>query len=554
MSHLSPSRVEDNPIGSLADVISAVRTAELPERRRQEIIAALHTVARALDRPPERVPADPRRLLPRLRQIAPRAIGLSPGRWTNVRSLTRAGIALLHPVLPVRSRQRLTDRWAALYGQLNSRWTKLKLSRFLRFCSSQGVEPAAVVESTFAAFREHLDEKFLHDPDKIYAALVDGWRAAQTAVDSWPQLRITIPSRRNEWTFAWERFPASLQQECMAWCDRLAGRDLLDEAPFRPVKPTTVKRREWQIRGFATALVLRGRDPKSIASLHGLIEIESYKEGLRYLIERAGGKPTTAIYDVASSLKMMARHHLQIDRAHLDRMAAIIRRLDVGARGLTKKNRTRLRPLDDPHQASALLRLPLDLIEIAARNQKLHAGALQAQTAVAIEILLMAPLRLDNLASLELEQNIIRPGRGPGMHIVLEREEVKNNEPLDYPLPPPSVALIEQYLAKYRPRLVPPGCTALFPGRDGGPKSLNALRDQIAKTVHRHTGLRMNPHLFRHATAKLYLDSNQRRVRGRAAGPQSPLDQYDHRLLHRPRNRASSPSLRQDHAQTTQGS
>ena len=93
MSYLSLSRVEDNPIGSLADVISVVRAAELPERRRQEILAALHTVARALDRPPERVPADPRRLLPRLRQIAPCAVGLSPGRWTNIRSLTRAGIA-----------------------------------------------------------------------------------------------------------------------------------------------------------------------------------------------------------------------------------------------------------------------------------------------------------------------------------------------------------------------------------------------------------------------------------------------------------------------------
>jgi hypothetical protein len=413
----------------LSDIISAVRAADLPERRRQEIIAALHTVARALDRPPERVPADPRRLLPRLRQIAPLAIGLSPGRWTNVRSLTRAGIALLYPVPPVRSRQRLTDRWTAPYAHLDSRWPKLKLSRFLRFCSSHGVEPAAVAESTFAAFRQHLDDKFLHDPDKIYAALVDGWRAAQTAIDSWPQLRISIPNRRNEWTFAWERFPASLQQECMAWCDRLAGRDLLEEAPFRPVKASTVKRREWQIRGFATALVLRGRGPKSITSLRDLIEIESYKEGLRYLIERAGGKPTTAIYDVASSLKMMARHHLQIDRAHLDRMAAIIRRLDVRARGLTEKNRTRLRQLDDPQQASALLHLPLDLIDIAARNQKLHAGALQAQTAVAIEILLMAPLRLDNLASLDLEQNLVRPGRGPGMHIVFARGSEERRTP-----------------------------------------------------------------------------------------------------------------------------
>jgi hypothetical protein len=365
----------------------------------------------------------------------------------------------------VRSRQRLTDRWAALYAQVDSRWTKLKLSRFLRFCSSQGVEPAAVAESTFAAFRQHLDDKFLHDPDKVYAALVDGWRAAQTAVDSWPQLRITIPSRRNEWTFAWERFPASLQQECMVWCDRLAGSDLLEEAPFRPVKPSTVKRREWHIRGFATALVLRGRDPQSITSLHDLIEIESYKEGLRYLIERAGGKPTTAIYDVASCLKMMARHHLQIDRAHLDRMAAIIRRLDVGARGLTEKNRTRLRQLDDPQNKAALLGLPARLIELAARNPRPYAGALLAQAAVAVEISTMCQLRIGNLAKLDLDRHLIRPGLGGGLHLVIEPEEVKNAEPIDRPLLPESIALIERYLTEFRPRLAAPGCTALFPGR-----------------------------------------------------------------------------------------
>jgi integrase len=103
---------------------------------------------------------------------------------------------------------------------------------------------------------------------------------------------------------------------------------------------------------------------------------------------------------------------------------------------------------------------------------------------------------------------MIRPGRGKNLHIVLEPEEVKNREPLDFPLPPDSVALIERYLSEFRPRLAPPGCTALFPGRGGGSKSLNALRDQICATVHRYTGMRVHVHWFRHAEAKLFLDDN----------------------------------------------
>jgi integrase len=186
-----------------------------------------------------------------------------------------------------------------------------------------------------------------------------------------------------------------------------------------------------------------------------------------------------------------------------------MRRLDVGHHGLTQKNRSRLRHLDDPQNVAALLHLPHILIDLAARNPRPYAGALQAQTAVAIEILLMAPLRIGNLARLDLERNLVRPGRSNIVHVVIEPEDVKNREPLEYPLPPESVALIERYLSEFRPRFAPPGCcTALFPGRSGGTKSLNALRDQICKAVHRYTGMKINPHLFRHAGAKLYLDAN----------------------------------------------
>ena len=181
--------------------------------------------------------------------------------------------------------------------------------------------------------------------------------------------------------------------------------------------------------------------------------------------------------------------------------------LDIGKRGLTKKNRSRLRPLDDPQNAAALLGLPETLIGLV-RNPRAHAGALQAQAAVAIEIFLMAPLRIGNLAKLDLDRHLVRSGLGKELHIVVEPEDAKNCEALEYPLPPESVALIELYLEQFRPRLAVPGCTALFPGRSGGSKSLNALRDLICKAIHRHTGIRVHPHLFRHAGAKLFLDAN----------------------------------------------
>jgi integrase len=493
---------------SLADVLAAVQCANLPDRRRQEMASALRTVARALGKPLVSVPADARRLSDRLKQVSPRAIGISPGRWNNIRSHVRGGLALVQRMAPGRHLNNLSPAWEALWRQLDSRPVKIALSRFLRFCSAQGIEPEAVTEATFAAFRADLDNTLLKNPDKVFAALARGWRMAQIAVDSWPRVSVSAPDRRNRWTLPLTSFPESFRQDCKDWCDRLAGRDLLEEMSFRPARPITVEHRKFQIRSFASALVLRGRDPSTITSLRDLVEIEAFKEGLKFLIERRGGRSTSAISHLARSLKAIARHHLHLDRDYLDKLGAIIRRLESGRRGLTETNRARLRQLDDLQNLEALLRLPRDLMANAARNQRPHSGAVEAQIAVAIEILTMAPMRIGNLVTLDLERNLVRPGRGGAMHLVIEPEEVKNSEPLDYPLPPQSIELIERYLREFRPRLAPGRSTALFPGRGGGPKVPRGFAEQISDTIHSYTGMRINVHLFRHIAAKLYLDAN----------------------------------------------
>jgi hypothetical protein len=60
--------------------------------------------------------------------------------------------------------------------------------------------------------------------------------------------------------------------------------------PFRPVRPGTLQHREYQIRQFASALVRRGWDPASLRSLADIVAIDAFKDGLRYLLERRGGR------------------------------------------------------------------------------------------------------------------------------------------------------------------------------------------------------------------------------------------------------------------------
>lgn len=411
---------------TLADVLAAVQAADLPNQQRQELASALRTVGRALDRPLERLLADPRHLAPRLKAVAPAAIGLSVRSWINVRSRVRKALGLVRPMAPGRNTNQLTPAWDALWRALASRRFKIALSRFARRCSAAGIEPEAVTETTFLEFRDHLDDALLKHPDATFAELVRGWRAAQATVEGWPRVDIVLPDRRDHWTLSWSAFPASLREGCSAWLDRLAGRDLFEDAPFRPVRPSTVKRREQQIRSFASALVLRGRDPATITSLKDLVEINAYKDGLRYFLERNGGKPTKTIADLADALKAIARYHLRLDQDHLDRMA--IKRWSVGRRGLTEKNRHLLRQFDDPDNVTALLDLPQKLMGIAERKRNPRAVALLVQLAVAIEILTMAPIRLGNLCDLDLEQNLVRPRRrSKEMHIVLPAEQVKKS-------------------------------------------------------------------------------------------------------------------------------
>ena len=101
-----------------------------------------------------------------------------------------------------------------------------------------------------------------------------------------------------------------------------------------------------------------------------------------------------------------------------------------------------------------------------------------------------------------------RSGRNGLLHIVIGGDETKNRDPQEFPIPPQSAALIDTYPLTHRGIFCGDTNSALFPGKNGGAKHANTLAEQIKAAVWTHAGLRWNPHLFRHAGAKLHLDEN----------------------------------------------
>ena len=154
--------------------------------------------------------------------------------------------------------------------------------------------------------------------------------------------------------------------------------------------------------------------------------------------------------------------------------------------------------------------MPEELARTVARDEPSCSNAIQIQSAVAIALELVAPLRAKNLAGLMLGRHFVRARSGPGavVHLVVPPGEIKNRVPLEFELPPDMVRLIDLYVERYRPLLMTESSGCLFPARRGGAKAPAHLGAQVQRTIKRTTGLTLNIHAFRHLCAFLFLKAN----------------------------------------------
>jgi integrase len=499
MTASQPSRI------TLADLIPLIEKANLSPTQRRDQISAVRTTARLLDAAPEDIEANPAKLRRRLETIAWQAKGLSRGRANNIRSLLGKALAHARPVMPGRRVARLLPEWEALLEPL-ARNRAAGLLALARDLSVRGIRPADVTLADLEAYRDAThNDRLRAKPEQAWDALIWTWNASRREVADWPDIEIPRANRRETYTRPWSDFPASLKADVDAFLTRLSGADLSEDGPTRPARPATLKTREAQLRLAASALVLKGVDPQSLRFVADIVKLDRFKLILRFLLDRHDGQTSPQISQVAGFLKGVAKHWAKADDLTLFQMQKLASRLSIGSRGLTQKNRERLRPFDDPQTVASFLGLPQRLrheVERDRRAPKLK--AVRAQTAAAIALLQAVPLRIGNLARIDIRKNLI--GRGKRVYLVFAEGDTKNGEPVDFELPARVIDVVAWYIREYRPYLVRAPTDTLFPGEGSGPKSQEGLGAQIKETVFRFTGLKVNPHLFRHAGAKIFLD------------------------------------------------
>jgi integrase len=491
---------------TLADVIVLISQAEFPDRRKEELRSAVRTVARLLRTEPAAIAVDPAALRRRLEAIAPEAHGISRGCWTNVRSLLTKALALVRPMMPGRSRQAILPEWEAFTATLPFSRT-IRLVPLLRFLSARGRGPADVSVADLDSYRDAImNDRLRKDPEKSWDRLVWVWNWCLHNVGGWPAIVIERPTKRVTYVLPWSAFPPSFKNDVDRFLHRLSRQDISEDGPPRPARPATLQKRSYQLRVASSALVHRGHDAEAIGSIADLLSLHRYQEILRFFLDRHGGPRSHQAAEVAAFLKDVARHWAKVDEPTLAKMKRISSRLALPRRGMTAKNRERLRPFDDTENVAAFLALPQRLrreVEISKRNDR--SKAMLSQMAAAIALLQAAPIRLKNLTALDVNRNLI--ARGKRLYLVVAESEVKNNEPIDFELPAETRDILVWYVREHRPLLISELTNALFPGPRVGAKSSNTLAKQIPQTVFRFTGLRINVHLFRHAAGKLFLDA-----------------------------------------------
>ena len=490
---------------TLADLIPLIEQANLSPIQKRDQISAVKTTARLLGATPAEIDADPIRLRKRLETIAPQAVGLSRGRWNNIRSLVGKALALARTVLPGRQTARLLPEWKALFAPL-SRNRAASLLAMARYFSVRNVRPDEVRLADLETYHQAiLNDRLRAKPEQTWDMIVWTWNACRREIAGWPDVELPRSIRREIYVLPWSDFPASLKADVDAYLVRLSGADLSEDGPSRPAREATLKTREYQLRVGASALVHKGVDAESICSLADIVNLERFKLILRFLLDRHEGQTSPQVAQMAAFLKGVAKHWAKADDLALLQMQKVASRLATGRGGLTVKNRERLRPFDDAKMVALFLDLPQRIRrEVEKDPRPPKRKAVDAQSAAAIALLQAVPLRLGNLSRLDMRKNLI--ARGKRVYLVVPEGDTKNNEPVDFELPAETVDIVAWYIRDNRPHLVRAPTDALFPGEGSGPKAAYGLGPQIKAAVFRFTGLKVNTHLFRHAGAKIFLD------------------------------------------------
>jgi hypothetical protein len=499
---------------SFADAISAIGKADdLAPFKRVHWICSLRQIAKALDRPPENIAARWMAVALQVNRLHHTGSSVEWKTLANHRSNTKASLLWFRNenALPLRGAP-LSPDWHQLRRQLVDRSRLAKLSGLLRYCSTQGVAPLDVNEMVLDGYmRYRADTTALAANTKARRAIARAWNSCCGQIEGWPPQRLVEPPLQARKGPRWEDFPEPLRNEIESYLTMLAKRRRSPTGKrLRPCRPSTIRTRRTELVSFSKKAVRLGIPIGDLSSFAALLHPDIVERILDDQWKNDGDEPKVYTIDLAKKLFSICRFLGCLDAAGLERLDDMRANLEQYRHdGLTPKNLQLIRQVLNEEVWGRVGNCPNALM-LRARSMKDQAplkAAITAQIAVAIAILTVAPVRASNLATICLDENLIKPG-GPQTPywLVFPHYDVKNRVALSFQLDAGLTDIVDAYVHEFRPTLLRGSNGAwLFPGAAGGPKDAHLFGIQITERIKKATGLRITIHQFRHAAAAIYL-------------------------------------------------
>jgi integrase len=499
---------------SFADVAKAIESAaNLPVRTRSQWLCSLRQIAKALDKPMDIIPA--RRTSARFAvgRLHHAQVGANAKTLANHKSNVWAALMWFGNETGVPRRgMPLTPDWRDLSQQLSDRRTRSLLSSLMRYCSARNIAPGAVDEAVLDGYmRYRAETTALASAAAARRAIARSWNGCVDRVAGWPAHRLVEPALKAMEGPTWDDFPEGLRTDIDTYLIGLTrSRRSIRGKRIPPCKPSTIRRCRAELVAAARMAVREGIPIASLTSLAALVHPTVAERVIDAYWKVDGSEPRTYTIDLGWKLLSIARQTGGLDDTALERLDEIRASLEeYRGGGLTEKNKAVIRQVLSGDVWSEVVNLPAALMARARllKEQAPIKAAVIAQLAVAIAILVFAPVRIGNLVRIRLDQNLIKPGglNAPYL-LVFPKYDVKNRVDLEFLFDDKLTTLIDEYVHEFRSTLLRGSNDLwLFPGEAGGHKDAKTFSGQITERVEKATGFRITAHQFRHAAAAMWL-------------------------------------------------
>jgi integrase len=502
---------------TLADVIERLKGAELDPVRRRDLVSAVVRVAAIVGAPPGTIAVDLPALSAALTEARKQGAVISAKTLQNL----RANLAAAMAVAEVKEKAcwgavPISAQWRDLLDRIPDQGVRTGVSRLSHWCSGHGIEPGGVDDAVMARFEAALSDSLVRKPREAFGVAVRCWNRAHHLVPGLAGRPVTgLRNGRAPVRVDLSTLPASFCDDLAAYLAWLGSADPFDErARGKALATSTLRLRNEQIHTVVDIAVRKGIVPARLTSLAAICDPEVVRLVFAELYGRSNGEAYAA--GVGTTLLSLAREWVKVDDRHLAALKGLARKLKPVRPGLTAKNKRTLQRLDDPEKLAALLALPQKLWRAAASDRCPPIRRLPTcQVALAIAILLRAPIRMKNLTSLRFGAHITFPFGGKDrVWLSIPAGEVKNDQPFEAELTGEAARMLHEYATRILPRHTGKPATDLFVTSSGRRKTAPTLSTSIRDTIEDHLGFRVNPHAFRHLAAKVLLDAHPGNLEG----------------------------------------